>query len=55
MDIHYNCVWKNKKFPTQCRNRKIKNQICPCDLEPCDHYIKRGLLKTLKLKIKGEL
>lgn len=51
MDIHLNCVWKNKKDPEQCMNIKHKNEKCHCNLEPCSLYEKRCLLKALKIKL----
>ena len=27
MDIHSNCVWKNKKCPEECRHPKHKEEI----------------------------
>lgn len=56
MDIHSNCVWKNKKCPEECRHSKHKEEKCHCDLEPCALYEKRNLyslLKTLKIKFKN--
>ena len=57
MDIHSNCVWKNKKCPEECRHPKHKEEKCHCDLEPCVLYEKRnlyGLLKMLKIKFKNK-
>lgn len=56
MDIHSNCVWKNKKRPEECRHPKHKEEKCHCDLEPCVLYEKRNLyslLKMLKIKFKN--
>ena len=56
MDIHSNCVWKNKKCPEECRHPKHKEEKCHCDLEPCVLYEKRNLyslLKMLKIKFKN--
>ena len=57
MDIHSNCVWKNKKRPEECRHPKHKEEKCHCDLEPCVLYEKRNLyslLKMLKIKFKNK-
>lgn len=57
MDIHSNCVWKNKKCPEECRHHKHKEEKCHCDLEPCVLYEKRNLyslLKMLKIKFKNK-
>ena len=56
MDIHSNCVWKNKKRPEECKHPKHKEGKCHCDLEPCVLYEKRNLyslLKMLKIKFKN--
>ena len=56
MDIHSNCVWKNKKCPEECNHPKYKEEKCHCDLEPCVLYEKRtlySLLKMLKIKFKN--
>ena len=56
MDIHSNCVWKNKKCPEECRHPKHKEEKCHCDLEPCILYEKcnlYSLLKMLKIKFKN--
>lgn len=52
MDIHSNCVWKNKKCPEECRHPKHKEEKCHCDLEPCMLYEKRNLYSLLKMKFK---
>lgn len=52
MDIHSNCVWKNKKRPEECRHPKHKEEKCHCDLEPCVLYEKRNLYSLLKMKFK---
>lgn len=55
MDIHSNCVWKDKKYPETCTYPKHKEK-CHCDLEPCVLYEKRNLyslLKMLKIKFKN--
>ena len=49
MDIHSNCVWKNKKCPEECRHPKHKEEKCHCDLEPCVLYEKRNLYSLLKM------
>lgn len=53
MDIHSNCVWKNKKCPEECRHPKHKEEKCHCDLEPCVLYEKRNLYSLLKIKFKN--
>lgn len=53
MDIHSNCVWKNKKRPEECRHPKHKEEKCHCDLEPCVLYEKRNLYSLLKIKFKN--
>lgn len=55
MDIHFDCLWKNKKFPEQCKNVKHKNEKCHCNLEPCPLYEKRGLFKLFKIKIINKI
>ena len=51
MDIHSNCVWKNKKYPEECRHPEHKEK-CHCNLEPCMLYEKRNLYSLLKMKFK---
>lgn len=56
MDIHSNCVWKNKKCPEECEHPKHKDEKCHCNLEPCILYEKRNLyslLKMLRIKFKN--
>ena len=48
MDNTCDCIWKNKKFPEECLNKKHKNEKCYCDLEPCPLYEK----KNMKWRIK---
>lgn len=52
MDIHSNCVWKNKKCPEECMHPKHKEEKCHCNLEPCMLYEKRSLYSLLKVKFK---
>lgn len=52
MDIHRDCVWKNKKNPEECMHEKHKNEKCHCNLEPCSLYEKRNIFNILKRRKK---
>lgn len=53
MDNKLDCVWKNKKYPEECKHPKHKNEKCHCNLEPCSLYEKYSLFKMLKIRFKN--
>ena len=55
MDLHKDCVWKDRKCKEICRHKKHRKEKCHCNLEPCLLYEKKNLFKVLKYhKIKKE-
>lgn len=52
MDIHKNCVWKNKKIPEYCTHPNCKDHLCHCNLEFCELYT-NNIFKLLKIKFKN--